>query len=155
MFSLDEISGKVLALRERKQQEDNQRAEIRYGPEWCSLDAQIEELTKKRDSLFESVPNSTEEYQAAEAELISAFKEAGVEEHNGIRASYKEWKAVNAAQLLNVLDGDIDNFMAVASVTQVKLKELCKTFPEKKQPMMDCVEVVSREIVGFAFPSAA
>jgi hypothetical protein len=155
MFSLDEITGKLLSLRERKQQEDNQRAEIRYGKEWCSLDAQIEELTKKRDALIASVPNCSEEYQAAETELIAAFKAAGVEEHSGIRATFKESKAVNTSRLLSVLDGDIDNFMSVASVTQVKLKELCKTFPEKKQPLMDCVEVVSREISGISFPTAA
>ena len=154
MFSLDEISGKALELRRKKEQEDLQRSKIRYGDDWVNITAEIDVLTAKRDGLFVGLPDSSAECQAAEAELISAFKAAGVEEHNGIKASFKESKAVNAARLLNVLDGDIDNFMSVASVTQVKLKDLCKTFPGKKQPLMECVEVVSREIVGFAFPAA-
>lgn len=154
MFSLDDITGRAIALKAKVQQEDEDRAKIKYTPEYQELDRQVQELSAKRDGLLATVPDSRAEHDAAIAELTAAFTEAKVNEHMGVKATFREKSEVNAARLLTVLDGDIDNFMVVASVTQIKLKDLAKTFPAKKKELMDCVEVVEKKIVGFSFPTA-
>jgi len=136
----------LTALKRKIDQEDMERGKIKYGDEYAALEKEIEALTAKREAMLLSVPDSSEEYAAVKRQVLDYMKANNLSHVENVSAVTRERKEVNKSRVLNILGGDIDNYIALSTVTQVGLKDFAKSSPYKKD-LMDCIEVVGTDIV--------
>ncbi len=125
--------------------ETAKKLEIQNSPEYIALGDQISELLEKQYNLL-PVTDSYAEYLLTKDAIIDEMKATGVTGFGNVQAKFKEKKEVNRDKLLRVLEGDLDVYIALSSVTQVALKDHAKG-NSKQDELMNCIEVTSREIV--------
>jgi len=152
MITLSDQCQRLKELTVIVQREDGQRADIKYSPEYLEITDQIELLQESQKAMLSAVPDTSIERDNLTQEVIAMMVMEGLESYEDITAKYREKKDVNTVRVLHVLDGDIDNFAVLAKITQVDLREMAKTMPSKKAALMDCIEVVSRDIVDLIVP---
>jgi len=146
MSTLAQRCDELAVLKKTLDAEDVERVRIKYGPEFIALNQHIEELTNQQAALLALVPDSRPAYDSLKQEAIDMMRREDVYAVGSVSAKFKEKKEVNRDRLLRALDGDLDAYIAMSNVTQVALKEHAKG-NAKESELLDCVEVVSRDIV--------
>lgn len=141
------LAATLTALQKTVNEESIARTKIMCSDEYSKLSGQIAALTEQRDSLLAQVPDSTPALAEAKKLMIAAMQAEGRMMFENVKGKFREKKEVNPNRVLTVLDGDMDLYFTISNVTQVALKEIAKTMPEKKDALMDCIEVVSRDMV--------
>ncbi len=155
-MTLRERCHALAELKKKLDLEGAERARVKYGEQYVALSKQIEALMEEQDELLAPLPNSQPEYEALAREVMDIMDAEKVYTCGNVSAKFKEKNEVNTSKVLSVIGGDMDLFVQMANITQTKLKDFAKSSGLKKE-LMDCVEVVSRDIVSLeiAQPSAA
>lgn len=118
---------------------------VRNSKEYEGFQTQIQDLCAQRDAMLPK-QDSQLEYEDLKKKIVDHMKKNGVGEVEGVNIKYRETKAVNNSRFMEVIGGDFDIFESLATITQKSLTEFAKTEPGLKKPLMDCVEVLSRDV---------
>lgn len=153
MYKLHDTINRCKELQQKLRQEEQAKAAVRYSPEYQTTEQQIAALKEQQDAMLAGLDDSSVALQEAKQEAMEMMRRDKLDKYEDVVAKFKENKEVNASRVLHVLDGDIDNYVAISSITQVALKDLAKSMPDKKNDLMACIEVTSREIVDLVIPS--
>lgn len=147
------LSQQLTDLKLKLMNEANQRMEIEETEAYQKLEVQIGALTadihKLQDEqlgLMQSVPDSTDEYEAVKRMVLGEMREKGIEQMDNVEAKVRVKREVNTRKLMTELEGDLDNFFLLAKVPQKDLKDFEKANAQFKGLSKSCVEEVSREI---------
>lgn len=134
-------------------QEQSERMKIEEKPEFQFLNTEqeklrekTEELEEKKKEMLAEAPDSTEEYNAIKLQMIEHMLAEGLDNVGNIEAKYSRKNLVNTRTVMDVLQGDMDNFFLLASIKQTDLKKFEKENPEYKYQFKDCVEEISKEL---------
>lgn len=161
----EEILTRIKELAENIVHEDAQCAEIRRSPEYQAAEADLQEnenavrelvqegseLRTRMNEMTAAVPDSRVALTEAKQELIRLMQLEGVEGYTEdwiiATGKWSEKKSVDGRRLLEVLDGDIDEFTKLAKPTQKSVTELAKERPELKKALLGCIKLESRDLV--------
>jgi DNA repair exonuclease SbcCD ATPase subunit len=121
---------------------------ILNSDEYAKLKEQFEEIKKKIEEFSEPVGMKKVECMNLEKQMMDWAVANKQTETDKYIVKFRETKKVNKERLFGVLDGDIDAFILIASITQKDLTEYAKENNDLKKPLEDCVEVVSRDPVS-------
>lgn len=135
----------VLILK-RIKVEREQREALKNSPEFQELEDKINKLTNERDTLLQSVGDSSDELKHFKAGIIAIMQEQGEGAVDGIKARVRVKKEVNTKRLMDELQGDLDHFFVLAKVQQNTLKDFAKSDPRKKD-LLACIEEVGQDII--------
>lgn len=131
----------------KRDAESQQRLAIKMTNEYIDIDRRISQLQDLQAAMLAEVPDSSEEYEKAKADMIAFLTSSSLSHFQNVAAKYREKKEVNKKRVLDALEGDLDRFYELAHITQVRLKEAAKDDPILKNDLLDCIEVVEKEIV--------
>jgi uncharacterized protein YjgD (DUF1641 family) len=135
-------------------QEKHERLKLEETPEYIEKQSQIESsqkylegLLQEQKDLLKDVPDSTEEYEAVYRMVLGEMKEKGLSTLENITAKFRTKNEVNTRKVMEVLEGDMDNFFLLATIKQKDLKEFSK---DTDYNMSGCVEEISKELVDIS-----
>jgi len=149
MTTIKELTDQLKKLSRDLESEAQQRNSIENSTEYLEIQKQIEQLQESQKQLTAHVCDSGELYNDIQAELIEEFKKQNIDSYGGVVAKYRKSNTVNVNRVLEALDGDLDNFILNAKITQVQLKEFAQSNPVYKKRLYDCIEEGEAKIVGF------
>ena len=144
---LNELCTSLAALKTRLEAETAERAKVMSSDEYTAIGEQIVELMRKQDALLAPLPDSRLEYDELRKQVIEEMNKEGIFAVGNVAAKWKEKSEVNKERVMTTIGGDIDQYFTLSHVTQVKLKEFAKENPELKKELLNCIEVVSREVI--------
>ncbi len=150
MSSLKELCTTLSELKRTVDLEDAARAHAKYEPDYLALAEQIDALMKQQDAMLAGLPDSRSAYDSLRKEVIERMNTEKVYALENVSAKWKERNEVNTSKVLQVIGGDMDIYISLSSITQLKLKDFAKVTPELKKPLLECIETVSREIVDLS-----
>lgn len=107
-------------------EEEAARVAIETSDDYMSLQSEIEQLQEQQKQLTAHLPDTREEYELDKKALIAHMIENNITDLEGCVVKIRNKKRVNTYEVLRSLDGDIDNLMLVASVTQAALTKFMK-----------------------------
>lgn len=143
-----------------------QRMLIERSKEFQAIQADVEstqgtiaELQKEVSALYErsaemlrAVPDTRPQLEEAKALLVDLMKIEGVEGYNedwiSVSGRFSETRSVDGKRVLDVLGGDIDEFVRMVKPTQKAIKEYAAEHEEIKKPLLQCIRLEGRELVG-------
>ena len=131
--------------------EELRRKEVMQSPQWCVLQERIDAMCDKQKELLQGIPDSTAEHAMDRIALFKKMNEEQTYAMPGYDVRTRVTKSVNTNKVLAALDGDLDQFFLLASVTQAALSEYGKLHRELTRPLKDCIEIES-EIVMAVHP---
>jgi len=143
---LDRLTENLRQTARAVKEEEAQREAIRQSDEYVQLEEARRNLEEKQALLLHAVPDSHDEYMLDKQALIAYMLENRLTELEGFTTETRTRKTVNAVRVLDALQGDLDNFFLLLTITQKNLKEYGDLHPEYKKPFKDCVEVDRVEI---------
>lgn len=108
------------------QEENRQRSVIEHSDDYVSLQAQIDELLQKQQQLFAGIPDSREEYEMDKQEVIRYLTDNNLTDVEGFEVKTRKKNSVDTYAVLQALDGNLDNLMLVATVSQTALAKFAK-----------------------------
>ena len=120
-------------------EEEAARVAVETSDEYLVLQTQIEELQEKQKQLTAHLPDTREEYELDKKALIAYMIDNNITDLEGCVVKVRNKKKVNTYEVLRSLDGDIDNLMLVASVTQAALTKFMKENDGFKH-LKNCIE---------------
>lgn len=120
-------------------QEQRQRDEIMNSTEYKTRQYEIERLQSLQEDMLAQVPDSTEEYEADKKEVIAYMLENNIRGLPGFDVKIRKKNSVDTYAVLQAMQGDIDNLMLVASVTQTSLAKFIKDNPGYKRDLRSCI----------------
>lgn len=144
---LNELCNQLAELKKTLDLEAAERAKVIASPEYQSLAQRIEACMLQQNSMLSGAPDSRLEYEALRKRVIEEMNKEGIFAVGNVAAKWKEKSEVNKERVMTTIGGDIDQYFTLSHVTQVKLKEFAKENPEMKKELLNCIEVVSREVV--------
>lgn len=154
MSTLPPYIAEQIALIEAKQEELRKeklkRAQIECSDQYLELSRKIDSLQIEKAAMVESLQDDRieSELEDLKTTLFAVMEREGREVVGKWKGKYREEKGVNKRKLLDVLQGDLDRFFEMSSVTQVALKSFAKAEGgDRKDMLMDCIEVVSRKLI--------
>lgn len=114
------------------------------------LKHKLEKISAKKEELIKPY---LDDKNKTELDLIKILKEKGLKTYKNIQFSTRLTKKVNPIKVLNVLGGDIDNFMLMVTITQIELEKQMKddAFASFKKELKNCIEVIDEKIIGIKF----
>lgn len=105
----------------------------------------------RQQEMLATVSDSRPALEEAKRMLIELMKIEGVEGYaeDWISAvgKFSEKKGVDGRRLMQVLGGDIDEFLRLAQPTQKAIKMYADEHIELRKPLMACIKLESRELV--------
>lgn len=110
------------------------------SPEYMALQAQM-------DALLAGVPDTREEYEADRDAVLKAVNAEGLTDVPGFVLKTRTKRSVDVYGVLQAMDGDIDNLMVVASVTQKSLETFIKDNPTYKRDLRSCIREEGMSVV--------
>ena len=119
-------------------QEAEQRAQVQNSQGYLSLQSQIDNLLEAQKQMLAHIPDSTEEYEMDKAQVLEYLKENNLTEVDGFIVKTRKKNSVDTYKVLQVMGGDIDNLMLVATVTQTALTKFMKDNPGYKE-LKSCI----------------
>lgn len=140
------LASRLTELQRAANAESQARLAVTKSPQYLKLDEQIQEMIRQRDAMLDGITDSTTALQQAKAEMMLAMREQGLTAYENVTAKFKEKREVNRRRLMEVIDGDMDLYFTLSNVTQVAVKDFARS-SDKKKDLLDCIEVVGREIV--------
>lgn len=157
MTTLQSLYEQVCDLRAAVAKETMQRFDIETGPHYQAIEKEIHRLSDhlaslraEQQNLILQVPNSQSALAEAEKALFTAMAGEGKEVFGNAKLRYSNKSDVNKEKLLRELDGDLDTYLRLSSVTQKALKDWCQESGDKR--LLSCIETVSTP-VGLSFDS--
>lgn len=114
------------------QRETAERQRIMESPEYMALQAQM-------DSLLAGVSDTRDEYEADRDAVLKIVNAEGLTDVPGFVLKTRTKRSVDVYQVLQAMEGDIDNLMVVASVTQKSLETFIKDNPQYKRDLRSCI----------------
>ncbi len=148
------LATQLTDLKLRLMQESHERLKLEETEEYTELQKEISSLQSSIDEKLESqreilsqVPDSTEEYEAVYRMVLGEMKEKGLSVLENITAKFRTKNEVNTRKVMEVLEGDMDNFFLLATIKQKDLKEFAK---DTDYNMSGCVEEISKELVDIS-----
>jgi len=139
---------KINRLRELSDQmftEGSAIEKVRNSKEYQELANEIQDLLDKQHAMLPDKVASLE-YAELKLEMIKEMKVSNKYDYEGIIAKFTEKKEVNQNKVLEVIGGDFGIFQELATISQVKLKDFAKTQVGLQKPLMNCIEIVSKQI---------
>lgn len=112
--------------------EDEERKRIKESPEYLALEQQME-------AMFAGISDSHEEYEMDRAAVLKAVNDEKITDVPGWVVKTRAKRSVDTIAVLRAMDGDIDNLMLVASVTQKSLETFIKDNPTYKSDLRSCI----------------
>lgn len=113
-------------------QEEEQRKTIMESPAYLALQEQME-------AMLRSVPDTREEYEMDRDAVLKAVNAEGLTDIPGFVLKTRVKRSVDIRSVLEAMQGDIDNLILVASVTQKSLETFAKDNPEYKRDLRTCI----------------
>lgn len=144
---LNELCTSLAELKKKLDLEAAERAKVVSSEEYAAIGKEIDALMQKQNALLAPLPDSRLQYEELRKQVIDAMNREGVWAVGQVAAKFREKSEVNTSKVLQVIGGDMDIYISLSNITQVRLKDFAKTSPELKKPLLDCIETVSREIV--------
>lgn len=135
MNHIEDLRKTAQAIKE----EAAQRAEIMASTQYQDLQSSIEQLQSIQQEMLATVPDSTEEYEADKQAVIEQMLKDGTQELEGFTVKIRKKNKVNTYRVLQELEGDIDNLMLIASVSQSALTKFIKENKQYKD-LKYCIE---------------
>lgn len=113
--------------------EQERRKKVEESEVYLSLKAQM-------DAMFADIPDTSEEYAMDKEAVLKAMNEMGRTEIEGFHVKTRKKRSVNVREVLEAMQGDIDNLMLVSTVTQKNLEQFAKDNPEYKYDLRKCIK---------------
>jgi hypothetical protein len=110
-----------------------ERKAIMESPEYLALQAQLESMTA-------GVSDSRQEYEADKEAVLKEVNAQKITDLPGYVLKTRAKRSVDTLAVLRAMDGDIDNLMVVASVTQKSLETFIKDNPSYKRDLRSCIK---------------
>jgi hypothetical protein len=114
------------------QRETQERQKIMESPEYLALQAQM-------DSLLAGVSDTRDEYEADRDAVLKIVNAEGLTDVPGFVLKTRTKRSVDVYGVLRAMEGDIDNLIIVASVTQKNLETFIKDNPQYKRDLRSCI----------------
>lgn len=165
LLNRQELLRQLSTLKTQCDHEAVERMRIQQGKDYQAADADAQdteraimelqqELTairQRQQEMFEVVHDSRGELDETKKALISLMLLEGVEGYTedwiSVSGKFSEKKSVNGRRLLEVLQGDIDEFLRVVAPTQKAVKEYAAEHEGLKRELLKCIRLESRELV--------
>lgn len=112
--------------------EADERKKIMESPEYLALQAQLEAMTA-------GVSDTRQEYEADREAVLKEVNAQKITDLPGFVLKTRNKRSVDTLAVLRAMDGDIDNLMVVASVTQKSLETFIKDNPAYKRDLRSCI----------------
>lgn len=112
--------------------EDDERKRIKESPEYLALEQQME-------AMFAGISDTREEYEMDREAVLKAVNAEKITDIPGWVVKTRAKRSVDTIAVLRAMDGDIDNLMLVASVTQKSLETFIKDNPTYKSDLRSCI----------------
>ncbi len=121
--------------------------------------ATIAELQKEVSALYErgremlaAVPDTRPKLEELKRMLIEVMKIEGMEGYNydwiTVSGKFSESRKVDGKRLLEVLGGDIDEFVSLVKPTQKAIKDYAAEHDGMKKELLNCIRLEGRELVS-------
>jgi hypothetical protein len=112
--------------------EEDERKRIKLSPEYLALEQQME-------AMFAGISDTQEEYDMDREAVLKALNAERITDVPGWVVKTRAKRSVDTHAVLRAMDGDIDNLMIVASVTQKNLETFIKDNPTYKRDLRSCI----------------
>lgn len=112
--------------------EDDERKRIMESPEYLALQDQM-------TAMLAGVSDSRQEYEMDREAVLKAMNAEKITDIPGWVVKTRAKRSVDTVAVLRAMDGDIDNLMLVASVTQKSLETFIKDNPTYKSDLRSCI----------------
>lgn len=119
-----------------------------------ALQEQIDSLILAQDSLLSSVPDTREELAMDKEELIRLMNAENRTHLDGLDVKTRTRKEVNVRRVLEAMEGDLDNLMIVANVTQKSLETFWRDNPQYKRELRQCIEEKDTVVTDISLPDS-
>lgn len=126
-------------LRAKVNEEKMQRWEITHSPEYVKLQLTIDNAKLLQTSMTEDIGDSSKEYAEYAKQFAVTMKDEGKAEFRNVRRIDRNAATVNKERLVQVLQGDLTTFLAIANVTQKSLKDHAAGNAHEKE-LLSCIE---------------
>lgn len=150
---IEQLEKDIILLSLKVEDEEIKRQKIRCSKEFQELAEKANNILKKQTVLIDSSQDSTQKLNEKKEQALEYFKEKDIKEYGQLIVKIRKAKYVNTVKLLDVLGGDIDNFLDFAEVKQKIILDAAKE--EKKKGNTDfarqlkyCIKTKSEKIVG-------
>ena len=135
---LRELANKVFS-------EQTELMRIRQSLDYSNIEGEIRILRDKQESMLPEQTASAE-YSELKREIMNQMNLDRDYVVDGVTPKFTEKKAVNQNKVMDVIGGDFGLYQELSTITQKTLKDFAKTQSGMKKPLMNCIEVVSREL---------
>ncbi len=109
-------------------------------------------MRERQKEMLSVVKDSRPALEQAKAMLLEIMRIEGVEGYNedwiSVSGKFSETRKVDGKRLLEVLGGDIDEFVSLVKPTQKAIKEYATEHEALKKPLLQCIRLEGRELVG-------
>ncbi|MDB5344215.1 MAG: hypothetical protein JWP89_2592 [Schlesneria sp.] len=112
--------------------EDEQRKQITESAAYLALQEQM-------TAMIAGVSDSREEYEMDRDAVLKAVNAEKITDVPGFVLKTRAKRSVDTNAVLHAMDGDIDNLMIVATVTQKSLETFIKDNPTYKRDLRSCI----------------
>lgn len=146
--TLDSLVKKATETRILVMREDYQREKIQDSEGYQDLVIQADAIRVKQEDMLYVVPDSKEHLEDLKLLITAKMQDEGRSVYENIEMKFRKKREVNTRQVMQVLEGDMDNFFLLAQISQKNLKEFGDDNPEYKKGFKDCVSIVSEECTG-------
>jgi len=142
------MQSKINRLRQLSDQmfsEQSAVSKVKNSPEYEQIGNQIQTLLDKQSALLPE-ESSSSEYASLKMEIVNQMKAESNYDLEGVIPKFTEKKEVNQNKVMEVIGGDFGLYQELSTITQKTLKDFATTQAGLKKPLMNCIEVVSREL---------
>lgn len=149
MSNLPEINGLLVHLQECQEKlivESEALHQVVTSDRYKSISAQVEAGKLELEAMTEGLTEQRTQFESLKDALKKLLKQLKITQVEGCIIKTRQRKEVNKERLFRVMEGDIDNFLVLASITQVALKEFAKSSPALEKELMDCIEPAGEEV---------
>lgn len=103
------------------------------SPEYLDLQAQM-------DAMLAGITDTREEYEADREAVLKEVNAQKITDLPGFVLKTRAKRSVDTYAVLQAMEGDIDNLMVVANVTQKNLESFIKDNPSYKRDLRQCIK---------------
>lgn len=148
---LKELCHQLAELKKKVDLETWERSERKNKPDYIALTEQISKLMAGQDAMLATIPDSSEAYAKLHSQVLAEMEKQNVYAVGSVQGKFRESKTVNKEAVFRVLQGDIDQFVSMAEISQVSLKNFAAGHHDMKKPLLDCIEVTEKKLVDLSF----
>lgn len=122
------------------QNEESQRKEVMESPAYLALQEQM-------NAMLAHIPDSRAELELDREAVLKMVNAEGLTNVPGFALKTRTKRSVDVYGVLQAMDGDMDNLMLVANVTQKSLETFIKDNPGYKRDLRNCIREEGTSVV--------